>query len=296
MNSHGANPLLTLFDRHQLAQNRRRSTVRLGDYDFLPREIYARLVERIGEIRRPFKRVLNLGGGAGFADLLPAGALSPFAIEERIDCDLVRERLPPQGDYRLVASEEFLPFAAGQFDLIVAPLCLHWVNDLPGCLSQINHCLRPDGVFLAALWGGETLEQLRQSWLRAETEMTGGAAPRIAPMADGEAMAGLLQRAGFALPMVDRDDLTLSYDHPLRLMAELRGMGEGNCLTSRSRKPITRSLLKRVCEYYPVQANGKIEAKFACFYLTGWAVAAGQPQALKPGSGQSDLRSVLKSS
>ncbi|MCX8500441.1 MAG: methyltransferase domain-containing protein [Alphaproteobacteria bacterium] len=282
-----------LFDRVQLARNRRRAALNRESYDFLPRKILEQLVERIGEVRRQFPTVLNLGGGRVFAEFLPAGPSSPFGVAERIDCELVTARLAHDSPLTLVASEDQLPFAAASFDLVVAPLCLHWLNDLPGCLMQIHHCLKPDGLFLAAIWGGESLEALRQAWLTAELELTGGVCARIAPMADGEALAGLLQRARFALPMVDRDDFVLSYDHPLHLMRELRGMGEGNCLTARSRKFVSRELLSRVCDSYPRLPNGRITAQFSCFFLTGWAVADSQPKALARGSGQIDLRQAL---
>ena len=282
-----------LFDRVQRARNRSRAAQDSATYEFLPRMVSEQLVERIGEVRRQFPTVLNLGGGRVFAEFLPAGAASPFGVEQRIDCELVTARLAHDSPWPLVASEEQLPFAAASFDLIVAPLCLHSVNDLPGCLAQIHHCLKPDGLFLAAIWGGESLETLRQAWLSAELQLTGGVCVRIAPMADGEALAGLLQRARFALPMVDRDDFDLSYDHPLRLMRELRGMGEGNCLTARSRKFVSRELLRRVCDSYPRLPNGRITARFSCFFATGWAVADSQPKAMARGSGQVDLRQAL---
>ena len=137
----------------------------------------------------------------------------------------------------MVADEERLPFAAGSLDLVVSLLALHWTNDLVGALIQIRRALKPDGLFLGALLGGATLTELRQSLLEAEAELSGGAGLRVSPFADGLDAAGLLQRAGFALPVADVDRVTVRYDHPLKLMADLRAMGETNVLVDRARAP-----------------------------------------------------------
>jgi SAM-dependent methyltransferase len=172
------------------------------------------------------------------------------------------------------ADEEFLPFRPGSLDLVISVLALHWVNDLPGALIQIRRALKPDGLFLGALFGGETLHELRAAWLAAEVERTGGASPRVAPSADAEQMAGLLQRAGFALPVVDTDRITVTYAEPLALMRELRGMGETNATAARARRFTTRTLLFEVAAAYRAlrgTADGRIPATFQTIYLTGWA-------------------------
>ncbi|MFT5180998.1 MAG: NADH dehydrogenase [ubiquinone] 1 alpha subcomplex assembly factor 5, partial [Alphaproteobacteria bacterium] len=200
------------------------------------------------------------------------------------------------GRATLAADEEFLPFRDGSFDLILSCASLHHVNDLPGALIQIQRALKPDGVFLAALFGGATLTELRQSWLAAETTLEGGAGPRVAPFADLRDAAGLLQRAGFALPVADSDTITVTYDNPLKLMSDLRGMGETNVLVERRRTPTRRATLMAVAERYMSQFagdDGRAPATFQILYLTGWAPAAGQPQALRPGSATARLADIF---
>ncbi len=150
----------------------------------------------------------------------------------------------------MLADEEALPFADESFDLIVAPLTLQFVNDLPGALVQIRRCLKPDGLFIGGMLGGATLQELRRAWLEAEAEISGGASPRVAPFADVRDLGGLLQRAGFALPVVDADVVRVRYPSPLALMHELRAMGAGNVLDDRRRVPVGRRLLMRASEIY----------------------------------------------
>ena len=196
------------------------------------------------------------------------------------------------GRAALAADEEYLPFRDASFDLIVSCASLHHVNDLPGALVQIQRALKPDGVFLAALFGGATLTELRQAWLAAETALEGGAGPRVAPFADLRDAAGLLQRAGFALPVADSDTITVTYENPLKLMSDLRGMGETNVLRERRRAPTRRATLMAAADCYRSQfagGDGRAPATFQILSLTGWAPAAGQPQALRPGSATARL-------
>jgi SAM-dependent methyltransferase len=196
----------------------------------------------------------------------------------------------------VVGEEEALPFAAGSFDLVVSTLGLHWTNDLPGALWQICRVLRPDGLLLAVLFGGETLWELREALTRAELEIASGAAPRISPFADLRDAGGLLQRAGFALPVVDGELLTVTYPDVFALMRELRALGETNALRTRLRRPTARAIFLRAAEIYRQRfgdAAGRIPASFQIITLTGWAPAAGQPQPLRPGSATTRLAEAL---
>ena len=183
-------------------------------------------------------------------------------------------------------------------DLVVSLLALHHVNDLPGAMIQIRRALRPDGLFVAALAGGDTLTELRQSLTIAESEVTGGAAPRVAPFADVRALGGLMQRAGFALPVVDLDPVVARYADLGALMCDLRAFGAANALQLRSRRPLRRAALDRAGEVYAerfADADGRLRATFATIWLTGWAPHESQPKPLKPGSAAMRLADALKS-
>jgi SAM-dependent methyltransferase len=198
---------------------------------------------------------------------------------------------------RLVVDEERLPFAPESLDLVVSALALHWANDLPGVLSQIRRALKPDGLFLGAILGGGTLSELRWALTQAEIEVTGGAGPRVSPFAVAYDGASLLQRAGFALPVTDTDVATVRYEHPMRLLQDLRAMGETNVLIDRARRPLSRAVLARMCELYVERfcdADGRVRATFEIVTLTGWAPHASQQQPLKPGSARTRLADVLK--
>ncbi len=173
---------------------------------------------------------------------------------------------------------------------------LHWTNDLPGALLQIRRALRPDGLFIGAFLGGATLTELRQSLLAAEAEIAGGAGPRVSPFADAVDAAGLLQRAGFALPVSDVDRVTVRYEHPLRLLADLRAMGETNVLRDRPRRPLTRAVLARAFDVYRErfgEADGRVPATFEIVTATGWAPSPTQPRPLQPGSATTRLADAV---
>lgn len=175
---------------------------------------------------------------------------------------------------RIVADEERLPFAEASLDLVVSTLGLHWTNDVVGALIQIRRALRPGGLFLGAFVGGTTLTELRQSLVAAESELLGGAGSRVSPFADLQDAAGLLQRAGFKEPVADVDTVTVTYDHPLKLMTDLRQMGETNVLADRHPRPLTRRLLARTADLYVehfARPDGRIPATFEIITLTGWA-------------------------
>jgi len=203
---------------------------------------------------------------------------------------------PSRAEKFVAADEETLPFADGALDLVVSALALQFVNDLPGVLVQIRRALKPDGLFLAALLGGETLTELRQSFAAAESDVEGGASPRVAPFADLRELGALLQRAGFALPVTDVDRLTVRYDSAFTLMQDLRRMGATNALFARRHAPLRRVTLLRMAELYAqrfADADGRVRATFEIVWLSGWAPDPSQQQPLKPGSAKARLADAL---
>ena len=212
------------------------------------------------------------------------------------EADLSAPMLGGRAGPRVVLDEERLPFAPGSLDLIVSTLGLHWTNDVVGALIQIRQALKPDGLFIGAFLGGSTLTELRQSLVTAEDEILGGAGSRVSPFADSRDAADLLQRAGFALPVADVDRVSVTYAHPLRLLGDLRQMGETNVLAERHPHPLTRTLLARACEIYVAQfadTEGRVPATFEIITLTGWAPHASQQQPLQPGSATMRLADAL---
>ena len=196
----------------------------------------------------------------------------------------------------VIADEEALPFRDSAFDLAVSALALQFVNDLPGTLVQVRRALKPDGLFLAALLGGETLTELRQSFAAAESEIEGGVSPRVAPFADLRDLGALLQRAGFALPVTDADSVTVRYDSAFALMQDLRRMGATNTLAERRRSPLRRTTLMRTAEIYAerfADDDGRVRATFEILWLSGWVPHASQQQPLKPGSAKARLADAL---
>jgi SAM-dependent methyltransferase len=251
------------------------------------------LVDRLALIKRQFPIVVNLGAHNG---LLGRRLRRLPGVEMVIDTDLSLRMLALCEGPRVLADEELLPFRTGSIDLVVSALSLHLVNDLPGTLVQIRHALKPDGLLLAAVPGGETLTELRQAFLAAEAEVEGGASPRVAPFADVRDLGALLQRAGFALPVTDAETLRVGYASPLELMRELKAMGASNMLAARRRTPIRRATMVRACEIYLERfsrADGRVTATFEIVTLTGWAPHEGQQQPLAPGSAEARLADAL---
>lgn len=279
-----------LFDFAALAARRNRA-MRLGfagGADYLWREVAGLIGARLAEVTRAFSRPVVVGTGAGaIAAALPMGSaltqLDPSPA------------MATAAGAELLASET-LPLAVGAHDLAISALLLHALNDPVGHLIQLRRALRPDGLMLAALFGGQTLAELRASLAEAEAECEGGLSPRVAPMAEIRALGSLLQRAGFALPVADSERLTVTYASPLHLMRELRAMGETNILAARRRQPLRRATLMRACEIYAQHfgtPEGRIRATFEIVFLTGWAPAPGQPQPLRPGSATTRLADAL---
>lgn len=284
------------FDRIAVRRHRDRAAPGLAAHDFLIREIADRLADRVGDIKRRFARAVVLGSPGGIL----AGALRATGRIDRLYAADLSPGLAAgsrgQADAVFVADEEFLPLEAGSVDLVVGGLSLHWVNDLPGALVQIRRALTPDGLFLAALFGGETLTELRRSLIDAEIDTTGGAAPRVSPFAQLADAAALLQRAGFALPVADTDMLTVTYDDAFALMRDLRGMGEANALNARPRGFTRRSTLMAAAARYQAgfaDADGRIPATFQVLFMTGWAPSPDQPKPLRPGSASARLADAL---
>jgi NADH dehydrogenase [ubiquinone] 1 alpha subcomplex assembly factor 5 len=278
-----------VFDRRLLRLRRERAAATLGEVAFLIDEVTERLVERLETIRRTFPLVLDLGSHDG--RLAQALAAHP-AVGTVVRADLSGRMLARSGGRAVVADEELLPFGPDSFDAVFSVMSLHWVNDLPGTLAQIRWCLKPDGLMLLAFPGGGTLRELRAALLRAELELTGGASPRVAPFVEIQDAAALLQRVGLALPVADVDRITVGYGDPLRLLLELRRMGEASVLVERRRTPLGRAVLARALELYREthgNAEGRVPATFDILFLTGWKPHASQPQPLRRGSGRVPL-------
>lgn len=283
-----------LFDRRKVQQQRDRAARDYHAHDFLHREIAERVLERLDEIKRRFPLALDLGCRTGIVrELLRGrGGVETLIELERSPAMLARA----SGPCRLVGDEERLPIRDGSLDLVISVFALHWVNDLPGTLIQIRRALKPDGLFLGAILGGDTLIELRSAWLEAELERHGGASPRVAPSAGVDDLGGLLQRAGFGLPVVDTDRITVTYADPLALMRELRAMGETNACAARTQSFTSRATLFGAIEAYRANfglAEGRIGATFQSVYLTGWAPDASQQKPARRGSGTVSLGRVL---
>ena len=292
---------MTVFNRQTVRRHRDRAAAAFADHDFLFRESAERLSDRLDDIKRGFPLALDLGCHTG---QLARALKGRGGIETLVQCDLApamateaaQAAQADTGTLALAGDEEWLPFGEGTFDLVMSNLSLHWVNDLPGALVQVCRALKPDGLFLASMLGGETLKELRQALAEAEIAEEGGLSPRVSPMADVRDAGGLLQRAGFALPVADSDTLTVMYPDPMKLMADLRGMGEANALIE-SRKGFTRprTLAAAAARYSELFADGEgnVPATFQIITLTGWAPDPSQQQPLKPGSATSRLAEAL---
>ncbi len=276
------------FEPRLVRQRKRRALAGFRESAFLHARVAADLADRLEAIPRRFERGLALGGGGLFSEELRARPELAARIGHVNEADVASGAV--------VLDPEALPFGAGVFDLIVSPLVLHSVNDLPGALIQMRRALRPDGLMLAALFGGETLKELRLSLLEAESELTGGAGMRVAPFAELQDAAGLLQRAGFALPAADRDVVTVRYAEPMRLLSDLRAMGETAALAEHAPRSLSRRVLARTFEIYAARhadEEGRARATFEILTLTGWAPHESQQKPLKPGSAKTRLADAL---
>ena len=235
-----------IFDR-SLVRRRRRRACALGPVTFLIDRVAEDLSDRLSAILRHFALVVDLGSPTDAVRAVLAGhrAIGTVIALDAIGCDPASH-----SGLQVVADEEALPFADGTLDLVVSALALQSVNDLPGTLVQIRRALKPDGLFVAALFGGETLSELRKSFAVAESEIEDGVSPRVAPFADLRDLGALLQRAGFALPVTDVDRVGVRYDSAFDLMGDLRRMGATNALIARRRQPLRRATVTRMAELY----------------------------------------------
>ena len=286
---------LRVFDRRRLRLHRDRAAPTLSAHDFLLREVASRLADRLHDVNRHFASALDLGCHAGeTAQAIEASG----AADTVIRCDLSYAMARRAGPPAVVADEEFLPFGTDAFDLAVSNLSLHWVNDLPGALLQLRQALRSDGLFLAAMLGDGTLAELRECLMQAEIETADGVSPRVSPFAELRDIGGLLQRAGFSLPVADRDRIVVTYETVWKLFADLRGMGESNTLAEQQRHFTGRRLFMRAAEIYQnryADGAGRIPATFSVVYLHGWAPHASQQRPLAPGSAKTRLANALES-
>jgi SAM-dependent methyltransferase len=263
----------------------------LGPSTFLLDRIAEELGERLAAVLRRFDLALDLGTPT---DAVRRALAASGKVETIIAADALARG--PAGALAVAADEEALPVRDGALDLVVSALALQFVNDLPGTLVQIRRALCPDGLFLAALAGGDTLAELRWSFAAAESEIEHGLSPRVSPAVELRDLGALLQRAGFALPVTDVDRLTVRYGSPFALMHDLRRMGATNALIERRRKPLRRATLIRMAEIYAerfADADGRIRATFEIVWLSGWAPHESQQQPLRPGSAQRRLAEAL---
>jgi SAM-dependent methyltransferase len=279
-----------LFDR-KLLRTRRARAAALGPATFLLERAADDLDGRLSAVLRTFDSAVDLGTPGDALRRRLAGRIPRVVAVDSIAGHLAGDRLA------VVADEEALPFRDGTLDLVVSALTLQNINDLPGTLIQIRRALKPDGLFLAAMIGGDSLMELREAFGQAEAEVEGGVSPRVAPFADLRVLGALLQRAGFALPVTDVDRVTVRYATPLALMHDLRRMGAGNVLVERSRKPLRRATLRRMMEIYSedfADADGRVRATFEIVWLSGWAPHESQQQPLAPGSARTRLADALR--
>lgn len=261
---------MNVFDRHKVRRHRNRAAAELSNNDFLFAETGERICDRLDDISRKFPVALDLGCRTGGLNRMLG---KRGGIKKLVQCDLAQAMSDRAGAMALVADEEFLPFAPKSFDLVMSNLTLHWVNDLPGCLTQIRQTLKAEGLFLANMLGGETLKELRQSLTKAESYIDGGLSPRISPFADVKDAGNLLQRAGFNLPVADMETITVSYSDPLKLMNDLRAMGESNAIIGARKGFTSRTLLLEAARYYIEDFagdDGRIPASFQVISLSGW--------------------------
>lgn len=280
------------FDRALLAVRRQRAA--LGEpADFLLRHVADDLADRLSLVQRSFTRIVDLGSPTDALREALAGRGLAMPIGTETVAGLAPRRTAPV----VVTHTDALPIANGSLDLVVSALALQLVDDLPGVFVQVCRALKPDGLFLAALLGGDTLTELRQAFAAAESEVEGGLSPRVAPFADIRDIGALLQRAGFALPVTDADTLTVRYGDVFALMRDLRAMGAANPLAQRRRTPLRRATLMRMAAIYHerfADPDGRIRATFQVVTLSGWSPHESQQQPLKPGSAKARLADALK--
>jgi NADH dehydrogenase [ubiquinone] 1 alpha subcomplex assembly factor 5 len=260
---------MEVFDRAAVRRHRDRAAPVVGRVADVLRDTAERLLDRLDDTTLRFSHALDVGGRGAVAPLLRARGI------EVVSSDFSPAMARLNGELCVAADEEFLPFGSGSFDLVVANLSLHWVNDLPGALIQLRHALRPNGLLLASLPVLGTLDELRHALTQAEAALTGGASPRVSPFPDLRDCAGLLQRAGYAMPVADMEVIRLRYADPLALLRDLRAAGEANAIRLRDRRIPPRDLFPAALAMLPAE-DGRITATLRMAVLTGWAPDAGR--------------------
>lgn len=275
-----------VFDRNVIAKKRNRCAAHLSNHGFLFEWAVKQIIDRLDVVKKKFPLALQIGNRTSNINL------ENFGVEKIITFDNAKNLKPS-----VIGDEELLPFQTNCFDLAISPLNLHITNDLPGALSQIRNCLKADGLFIAAMFGGETLYELRQVMNAVEMEQTSGITPRVSPFADLPQMGSLMQRAGFNLPVIDSEKITVTYDNVFKLMQDLRLMGEGNAIQSRKKTFTPRRFFSEVATRYKEsfsEEDGRITATFEIIFLLGWKPHESQQKPLRPGSATSRLADVLE--
>ena len=286
-----------LFDRARVARNRDRAAPRYEDYAFLKERVSRDIADRVQDTPRRFERALDLGCHDGRLARILSGTGRVGAVEASDLSPAMVDAARAAGTDARVLDEETPSLPENRFDLIVSALSLHWVNDLPGTLVRLRQSLKPDGLFLGALFGAGTLAELRDCLMEAETEVSGGVSPRLSPLPGLKDMANLMQRAGFALPVADRDSVVVRYRDPARLLTDLKGMGEQSALAPGMIRPLPRAVLDRALSLYRerhADPDGRVRASFEIVHVSGWAPAPGQPQPLRPGSAKASLADAVR--
>jgi len=276
-----------IFDRRAVRHHRDRAAPMIADVQDILADIADRLLDRLDDTTHRFTQALDVGG---------RGVVAPMLRARGVDCvslDLSARMAALNGGLAVAGDEEFLPFAPGSFDLVVANMSLHWVNDLPGALIQLRMALRPDGLLLASLPALGTLDALRAGLTEAESALMGGASPRISPFPELRDCAALLQRAGLALPVADSEEIELLYADRLAVLRDLRAAGETNAVALRDRRVPDRALFPQALAGLP-ERDGRAVVRLRVAMLTGWAPSETQPKPLRPGSGEMSLTRVFE--
>jgi len=289
-----------LFEDGALARRRDRAMARgfAGGADVLWHAVADLVAERLDDVTRDLPRAITVGTGAGALSRALSGRAGEAGLVQVEPSPRMAEaagRAAPQAEIRAMTGET-LPLDRAEADLAVSALTMHWLNDPVGHLIQLREALSPDGLIIAALFGGQTLSELRAALATAEAEVAGGISPRVAPMGEIRDLGALLQRAGLSMPVADSVPFTLSYADPWALMRDLRAMGETNILADRLRRPTRRAVLTRAVEIYAAThagPDGRVPATFEVVMLTGWAPGPDQPTPKRPGSARSRLADAL---
>jgi len=279
---------MEVFDRKAVRLHRARAVQHINTVADLLNDLAIRLLDRLDDTTHRFTHALDLGGRGSIAPALRARGMHVVSLDPAAQLAAKAQGFP------LAADPDLLPFAPASFDLVVASLSLHWTNDLPGTLIQLRLALKPDGLFLATLPILGTLDTLRTALTETEAAFTGGVSPRISPFPDLRDCAALLQRAGFALPVADAEEIELLYADPLKLLHDLRATGETNAVRLRDRRPPSRALFPTALAALPTR-DGRTKIRLRLAHLTAWAPAPTQPKPLARGSAQISLADVLKS-